>query len=123
MKPVKIPIKLQLISDIHLEFYDPNKPTLLTHFIDYVPDDATSTYLLICGYLGYPFHKNFNYFLKNISDKYLHLFSFKTPTYQSLNSTNDVMLGFTTFYTYLLVKGYHEKPLQYITYMNLITHF
>lgn len=62
-------MKIQYISDLHLEFYDLTKiPRILMH----IPKKADIC--VLGGDIGYPFQKTYEVFLKGISSKFEHIF-------------------------------------------------
>lgn len=62
-------LKIQYLSDIHLEFYDLTKiPRILSNI------KPISDICILAGDIGYPFEKTYEVFLKGINNKFSHIF-------------------------------------------------
>ncbi len=66
---IKRRMKIQYISDLHLEFYDLTK---IVRFLMHIPKKADIC--VLAGDIGYPFQKTYEVFLKGISRKFEHVF-------------------------------------------------
>lgn len=62
-------MKIQYLSDLHLEFY---RPEIIPHFLARIPQEGDVC--VLAGDIGYPFQSSYELFLKGMHEKFEHVF-------------------------------------------------